>query len=210
MFNCGRHTRPISRNLHGQQLRKLLRILFIDDNDMPIVTALREQGYNVFHKRDVIAISELENEEYHLIFCDISGIASHISPDEGAGLIDIIKSQIKHPVVIAYSAFNYQPGTEHSRAIREVADDEIKKDSPLEKYIKTIIKWGEEYFSTERCINLLIEGSDLTDRELKKLIRRSDAEHKLKENPKIKSALRSASHLKTVVEVLIVIIALAP
>ncbi len=96
--------------LSQTHVRKVLRVLFIDDEESNKAEALRQQGYNVFHRNDVTDISELERQEYHLIFCDIQGVGKEVSDDEGAGLIRLIKEKLRYPVVIAYSAFSYQPG----------------------------------------------------------------------------------------------------
>jgi len=152
------------------QIRKLLRILFIDDQSMGIVDALRMQGYNTFQKYDLKALAELEQQEYHLIFCDISGVGQSLSEDEGAGLIRLIKEQVKYPIVIAYSAASYQPGGQHEETMRKVADDVIKKDAGLEEYLAVIQEWGQCAFSAGRSADLLAGLLTISKREAQDLV----------------------------------------
>ena len=156
------------KQLPQLRIRKLLRILFIDDNQVPKADALRGHGYNVFHKSDISSLTEIENDEFHIIFCDIGGVGKSIgAEDEGAGLIRAIKKKVSYPVVIAYSASSYQPGSSHESTMREIADGVILKDAPVGEYVQLLDDWGPKVFSADRCLKILSEMTGRSDVNLR-------------------------------------------
>lgn len=173
MFGLCRRKADVSMTMPDDRIKKTMRILFIDDQEMPRVEALRQHGYNVFQKYDVKDIAELEAGEYHVVFCDIHGVGAGLSADQGAGLIRLIKGKLKYPAVIAYSAMSYAPASTEAQTMRRDADDVIGKDADLESFMTKCDEWGRKVFSTDRCIQILSEFNKGKHSDLKSLVERA-------------------------------------
>ncbi len=170
MFGLCRKKVDVSMTMPDDRIKKTMRILFIDDQEMPRVEALRQHGYNVFQKYDIKDIAELEAGEYHVVFCDIHGVGADLSTDQGAGLIRVIKGRLKYPAVIAYSAMSYAPASTEAQTMRRDADDVIGKDADLESFMAKCDEWGRKVFTTDRCIQVLSEFSGRSQSDIKSLI----------------------------------------
>ena len=113
--------------------RKMFKILFIDDEGYDIET-LKSLGYIDISKK-----YKYENMDdllpYHIIFCDISGIAEEIDPVfQGAALAKIIKNTYPEKIVIIFSAKNQS--IEINQFYEHVDDIISKNISPSEMAIK--------------------------------------------------------------------------
>ena len=193
--------------LSHQDVRRTARILFIDDEMMPICESLSNQGYNVFRKRTIHSIAELETDHFHIIFCDIAGVGVELAGEEaGAGLIRMIKNQLKYPIVIAYSAYSYAPSSPQNIAMMKVADDVIAKDSTTAVYIDTIQHHSQTVFSAERCITLLAEFLRIEEKMLRKKIEK-DGPRALAEYKGALQNLSVAANVASIMQTILAIVA---
>lgn len=173
MFSFGKGHFP-ERIADPQQLRRLLRVLFVDDQEILKPEALRQHGYNVFQRKDINNLAEIENQEYHIIFCDVKGVGVTLSKEEGAGLIRIIREQVKYPIVIGFSGYKYTPGEPQEQAMRQHSHEIIGKDDDLDRYIDVIQRWGKTVFSTQRCVDLIAAEAQLSTDRVAKFVRKQE------------------------------------
>lgn len=80
-------------------------ILFVDDEEFPIVKTLESSGWNVKLISDISNLQDESVVKSHVIFVDFKGVGKELSPeDEGLGLIKAIKDTYKDKKrVILYS-----------------------------------------------------------------------------------------------------------
>lgn len=121
---------------------KKLRILFIDDETLEIVSTLKSEGYDVDHWPDVQSLENIVDGRYHIVFFDVRGIGEKY----GGNGLDIVKyvgthNPLIHSVVFSAKPFN---GAE-SELIRRYAKMSMTKDCSfyeiaevIESYAKSI------------------------------------------------------------------------
>jgi DNA-binding response OmpR family regulator len=86
-------------------IRKIARILVIDDHAFPALTTFERDGYHFERWATVKNLSQLTDGHYHLILLDIHGIGLKESPDlQGLGILKHIKVTNPAQPVIVYSS----------------------------------------------------------------------------------------------------------
>lgn len=87
-------------------LRKMIDILVIDDEEFAPGTFLEKNNFRLTYKKDIDNVRDVS--EYPIIMCDIRGVGKGISESyEGAYLIKEIKTSYPAKRVIAYTASQY-------------------------------------------------------------------------------------------------------
>lgn len=117
-----------------------IRILFIDDSDMPIVENLKRAGWSVRRVRDIKNIDDDAIRTARIIFVDYKGVGRNISPQyEGVGLIKAIKDKYKSSKrLILYSAHSDFPNNIVLDPIFQVADNKIRKNADNTEFLAII------------------------------------------------------------------------
>src|SRR5687768_13946462 len=104
---------------------KKLRILFIDDEDLPIIQAFRDEKYDVQHWRDVESLDAIVDGRFHIIFVDVRGVGQKFG-GTGLNLVEYIRN---HNPLVYTIVFSAKPFTgQESELIRKCADRCITKD----------------------------------------------------------------------------------
>jgi len=132
---------------------KKLRVLFVDDEELEIIKALKGEGYDVEYWRDVDHLDGLCDGRYHVIILDVRGIGSKY----GGNGLGVLKYVATHNPLIYTCIFSAKPFTgEEADIIRKYAGRSITKDCTLYELIDVL----ESYASTltERKITELIES----------------------------------------------------
>lgn len=87
-------------------LKRITKILVIDDNDFPFLEALRKYEFSIEQKYDLTHLSDVA--EFNVILCDIRGVGKFLESDfEGANLIKELKTKYSNKTLIAYTANDY-------------------------------------------------------------------------------------------------------
>ena len=87
-------------------LRKMIDILVIDDDEFSPGDFLEKNNFRLTYKKDIDNVRDVS--EYPIIMCDIRGVGKKISETyEGAYLIKEIKTSYPAKRVIAYTASQY-------------------------------------------------------------------------------------------------------
>jgi hypothetical protein len=112
-------------------------ILFIDDEEFPIVKNLHKQaGWNTKRISDLKNLQDPQIIQSQIIFVDYEGVGGILYPKEkGLGIVKALKETYGDSKrVILYSGHNTFPVD----AKLEVADDRLAKNSDLYEFIRVI------------------------------------------------------------------------
>jgi len=151
--------------LEFDELKRRTRIIVIDDEDNFPISLFVSDGYSIEKWDSVSDYGKLESGYYDIIVLDIKGVASHISDDDGLGVLESIKRTNPAQIIIAYSQHSY----DLSKArFWEMADETIVKPSDFLK-IRTIInELINTQFKPERYIETferLLQENHISDKE---------------------------------------------
>ncbi|WP_306013183.1 MULTISPECIES: hypothetical protein [unclassified Allomuricauda] len=103
------------------------RVAFIDDEEIPHVERLRQDGYNIVHYSDIDNIDDFTRRKHHVVILDIQGVGQEISPNsEGWGILKYLKNNCPNIVVIMFTGAEWSITKYKDEA--SVADDFIGKD----------------------------------------------------------------------------------
>lgn len=111
-------------------------ILFVDDENFPIVSTLASSGWNVKKVEDITNLQDENIKRAHIIFVDYKGVGKTLSPnDEGLGIIKAIKDTYKEKKrVLLYSAHSSFSLGKHL----DWFDGQISKNSQAYEFINKI------------------------------------------------------------------------
>lgn len=116
--------------------KETAHILFVDDDEFPVVTNLKNAGWSVGWVKDIQNLQDEELARSQIVFIDYKGVGLVLSEDEqGIGLIRAIKNTYgnKKRVILysAYGRFKLDMG------FRE-ADNQMSKNSNTYEFISMI------------------------------------------------------------------------
>ncbi|WP_462183845.1 hypothetical protein [Acinetobacter baumannii] len=149
IFNLGGipvHAQEPSNDSHLDMslLKSKTRILFIDDNDFPVVRNLKQAGWITDLVNDVHDIDDPSILASHILFVDINGVAKNLSKEEGIGLVKALKQKYgSSKKVIIYSSD--EDGNRFNQAFR-LADDFLPKQSDYFEFLAIVEKYSREIF----------------------------------------------------------------
>jgi CheY-like chemotaxis protein len=124
------------------------RLLFIDDQPVPLVDLLQAEGWRVEYWKDVKTLQRLEDGSFDLVFLDIRGVGNAYSPDdEGLELIRRIKSRNPALILIAFTGETFD--AEKTRFF-QLADGQLNKSSGGLKAIEMVEELLAERWTGER------------------------------------------------------------
>jgi hypothetical protein len=128
---------PISSiNLGKKHDRTNISVLFIDDNDFPVITTLKGMGYKVTRKRDLVDPNDRAIQDAHIVFVDYDGVARSLDPErQGLALVDAIKNVYgsKKQVVLYSNAVPHGFDQDTNKA-----DGQLRKDSTAYDFMQMI------------------------------------------------------------------------
>jgi hypothetical protein len=111
-------------------------ILFVDDENFPVVEKLQKAGWSVKKVKDIMNIQDDDVQRAHIIFVDYKGVGKYLSEnDQGIGIIKAIKTSYGNSKrVILYSGHNrFNLGLD-----LRVADNILSKNSDVYEFITII------------------------------------------------------------------------
>jgi len=85
-----------------------VNILFVDDENFPVVAKLQKAGWSVKKVKDIKNIQDDDIQRAQIIFVDFKGVGKYLSEtDQGIGIIKAIKNTYgSSKRLILYSAYN--------------------------------------------------------------------------------------------------------
>ena len=119
-----------------ERIRKISKILVIDDLDFPHLSTFDRDGYHIEQWSDIKNMRQLTDGDYPLILLDVNGVGRNESPDkQGIGVLEHIKKNNPSQAVILYSADT--TGIENAVIVSK-ADAILSKGSPYLLYKEKI------------------------------------------------------------------------
>lgn len=136
-----------------EDVKKICKILFIDDRKFPIVELLIKSGWtNTRLIKDVEYINQAEVKEAHVLFVDIQGVGKMMQfSHEGLGLIKALKEKYPLKKIVVYSA-EEQGKIEAFHPALNMADARLSKNSDPYQFEMLIEKFSKEAFCLSDCI----------------------------------------------------------
>lgn len=125
-------------NTASYQLSKPRRsdipMIVIDDEDVPYLEDIRFHGFNLSHFKDIEQIESVNG--FEIVLCDIRGIGKKFnSKFEGAHIISEIKRVYPFKIIIAFSAYTFDPS--YNKYFK-LADDILKKDIEIDEWVERL------------------------------------------------------------------------
>jgi hypothetical protein len=151
------------------ELKKRTRIIVIDDEDSFPVNLFQAEGYSIDKWDKVSDYGRLESGFYDIIVLDIKGVATHISSDDGLGVLESLKRKNPAQIIIAYSQHSFDLS---KSKFWELADEKIAKPSDFLKIKSIIDNLITTQFKPDRYIDTLhniLRKNSFEEKEIKKL-----------------------------------------
>ena len=114
--------------------KRALQVAIIDDNEVPYIETLRNNGFNITHHLDIDNFEMMKT--YSIIICDIKGVGKKFGSDkEGAHIIREIRRLYPDKYLIAMSSDVY-----NIRWVKllDDADDKIIRDADVDQVIDAL------------------------------------------------------------------------
>ena len=160
-----------------EEMKKICRILFIDDGEFDVPDILINSGWkNTKKVDDVDSLDSLDVLEADIIFVDIAGVGRRLRfSDEGLGLISALKKKYSHKKVVVYSA---QRSGDRFHEGLSAADERLAKNADPFQFESLVEKFARESFSLPDLIQRLKEilnrelSTDYPEDEIRKILHR--------------------------------------
>lgn len=159
-------------------LKRITKILFIDDQNFNYITALKEKDgwQNISRIADPTSISQTELREAHIIFVDIQGVGKKMGfEDEGLGLVQAIREHYPEKKIIMYSAEN-KGRIDGLHPAGNLVDFRLRKTASRYEFENAIERFAKEAFCLDNCVAHIRTvfqrelGISKTDEEIKSVI----------------------------------------
>lgn len=115
----------LAKHIPLVELRRRVKIVVIDDDENAFpLSALRDAGYSIEHWDKVKSVERLEQGDFDIIILDIGGVADHLTPAEGLGILQHLKEFNPAQIVIAFSGQSFDLSKQR---FFKLADDVLPK-----------------------------------------------------------------------------------
>lgn len=121
--------------------KSTIQILFIDDNKVSFIPAMKKAGYSLIrYIKDCNNIHCQQIKDAEIIFVDVNGVGMSLFPQEqGFGLARAIKQQYPSKCIVLYSA---EP--QYFRKDYKYFDSVLPKNSEPYEFTKIIDDWIQD------------------------------------------------------------------
>jgi hypothetical protein len=135
-------------------LKKLVKIVFIDDKSFKVVDILKKAGWsNTSWLKDIGSLDIREVGEAHIVFVDIQDVGHRLGfKDEGLGLIAALRQKYPYKKLVVYSA--ERTGDRFHDGF-SAADARIAKNADPFEFQSLVEQYSREAFSLTECVSRL-------------------------------------------------------
>jgi DNA-binding NarL/FixJ family response regulator len=136
------------------------RILFVDDELIPLIDELKAAGFAVNH--DVTGHEyeqQVVNQVFDVAVIDYSGVGKKYGPKQGLDLMRFIRRVSPRTRVIAYTSKGL--GSDKSDFYR-LADTVLAKDAGVTEALESIEAQLQKAFSKQHLFDALLKGLDVS------------------------------------------------
>jgi CheY-like chemotaxis protein len=117
------------------EIRSTVKIVVIDDEKFVARSNLANYGFDITELPDLKSITEIRG--FDIILCDLMGVGNNFDRSiGGASIIKEIKYNYPTKFVIAYTGA--RQNTAEAQAAKTYADDFIKKDADVSKWVEEL------------------------------------------------------------------------
>jgi len=137
-----------------EELKRITRILFIDDRVFGNVQIIKDSGWsNTRQIKDVTSLDQSELRESHILFVDIQGVGKKLKfSEEGLGLIIALKKKYPNKKILVYSAEDQGKIEAFHKGI-DIADARLSKTADPYEFQVLIEKFSRDAFGLTECID---------------------------------------------------------
>ena len=101
--------KPKPQSLSMEQIKRIARVLMIDDNEpIEIKSLLEKEKWKVSWIPDLDTLSNKQLRQSHIVCLDIMGVGKLLGLESGMGLVKSIKSKYPEKKIILYSSVSHQ------------------------------------------------------------------------------------------------------
>lgn len=211
-FNFGTKKPYSIRELSSEEINKAkfqARIAIVDDEEVPNMENMQNDGYNIHKLSDIPKMDDFIAQKYHVVILDIQGVGKKISPEsEGWGILDYLKKEHPHVVVIVFTGADWSITKFKERA--DLADFIIGKDSEYLNFKMKVDAAIKKAFSIDFHLDILknqIQNSNENKQKIEDVIKKYGRNDE-KAKRKIRNLTSNESTLQSVDSVLSIISAI--
>lgn len=168
------------------------RILFVDDEEIPLIDQLIRSGFSVSHDKTGSDFEpQVVNQTYDVAILDHTGVGSKYGPNQGLDLLKFIRRVSPRTRVIAYTSRALKSGESD---FYRLADRVLAKDAGMRESLECVEEQLQMAFSKQHLFDALmkkLEVSSGADRlKLKAVLEKSLQE---KDQTKFRAALKKVA-----------------
>ncbi len=131
------------------------RVLFVDDEDVPLIEQLKHAGLSVDHDRTGSSFeAQVNNQTYDVAILDHTGVGSSYGPAQGLDLLKFIRRVSPRTRIIAYTSKTL--GSEASDFFR-IADTVLAKDSGRRESLERVEEQLKKAFDKQYLFDALMQ-----------------------------------------------------
>lgn len=157
------------RDFEFDQMLKLkgkAKIAIVDDEEIPHIKKLNEDGYTIKEFNDIQNIDEFINWKFNIVVLDIQGIGKELSTNSGGWkILNYIKSVSPHTVVIMFTGADWS--IKDHKSDLQLADDFLSKDlefldfkMKLDEAIKKCFSYHYHFEIEKKRIQKIIKNTN--------------------------------------------------
>ncbi|WP_417371857.1 hypothetical protein [Gelidibacter japonicus] len=199
-FNFGNSKKEAIHDLDSKNLEKVkfdAKVAIIDDEEVPHMESLTNDGYNVHHFTDIVNIEEFIKKGHDVLILDIQGVGKKIAGQkEGWGVLEYLKTNHPHLVIIIFTGADWNI-TEYND-VAKLADFIAGKDSEYLSFKMKLDAAIKKSLSIEYHLNILkaeLKKEGVSSIEIEKIIRKHG-----RNSSKAFSKINKITNNKTVLE----------
>src|SRR5690606_20901804 len=131
-------------------LKDKTRILFIDDRETDLVSALKKEGWRVKYVDDLDSYNNTDLVDSQIICSDIKGVGIKLNVQgEGLGLVKAIKAKYPEKKIILYSSISSHDIFDNAI---DLVDKKLFKDGQVHPFDAAITELSEKLFDWDTVV----------------------------------------------------------
>jgi len=147
----GKYADSVSRDI----LIQSGRILFVDDEDVPLIEQLKHAGLSVDHDRTGTSFeAQVNNQTYDVAILDHTGVGSSYGPAQGLDLLKFIRRVSPRTRIVAYTSKALGSGASD---FFRLADTVLAKDSGKRESLERVEEQLQKAFDKQHLFDALMQ-----------------------------------------------------
>jgi hypothetical protein len=148
LFKKKKNKRFLKKSL--ADLKDKTRILFIDDRETDLVSALQKEGWRVKYVDDLDSYNNTDLIDSQIICSDIKGVGVKLNVQgEGLGLVKAIKAKYPEKKIILYSSISSHDIFDNAI---DLVDKKLFKDGQVHPFDAAMTELSEKLFDWDTVV----------------------------------------------------------